>query len=197
MFSQEKFFYLSPGQRQRQREEQCERSHNSDRVDDDSTRRELHQSNLENHPRWHLGPSCPHGWGCRRWIRNWIHLGSDPTQRNIHTVQILACCTRFGGQLRRWACVLSARLRVDRHWAKQESSLGIGERTQTETLRWASSSDETSRWTQNLDHISSMWSQRTHHDCGQVLCQGERSMRHVLDTWWCLVARGGWRDCGR
>ena len=32
---------------------------------------------------------------------------------------------------------------------------------------------------------------------GQVLCQGERSMRHVLDTWWCLVAPGGWRDCGR
>ena len=22
-------------------------------------------------------------------------------------------------------------------------------------------------------------------------------MRCVLDTWWCLVARGGWRDCGR
>ena len=46
---------------------------------------------------------------------NWIHLGSDPTQRNIHTVQRLACCTRFGGQLRRCACVLSARLRMDRH----------------------------------------------------------------------------------
>ena len=28
-------------------------------------------------------------------------LASDPTQRNIHTVQRLACCTRFGGQLRR------------------------------------------------------------------------------------------------
>ena len=31
--------------------ERCERSHNSDRVDIDSTRREFHQSNLENHPR--------------------------------------------------------------------------------------------------------------------------------------------------
>ena len=89
----------------------------------------------------------------------------------------------------------------DFEWIAMEPSrnphLGIGERTQTETLWRASSSDETSRWTQNLDHISSMWSQRTHHECGQVLCQGERSMRHVLDTWWCLVARGGWRDCGR
>ena len=156
-------------QRQRQREEQCERSHNSDRVDDDSTGWKLHQSNLENHSGWHLGPSCHHGWGWGRRIRNWIHLGSDPTQGNIHTIQRLACCARFGGQLRRWACVLSARLRVDRHWAKQEFSPGIGEQTQTETLRWAGSSDETSRWTQNLDHISRMWSQRTHHACGQVL----------------------------
>ena len=31
----------------------------------------------------------------------------------------------------------------------------------------------------NLDHVSSVRRQWTHHECGQVLYQGERSMRHV------------------
>ena len=37
-------------QGQRQRKEQCERSHNSDRVDDDPISVNLHRSKLENHP---------------------------------------------------------------------------------------------------------------------------------------------------
>ena len=31
---------------------------------------------------------------------------------------------------------------------------------------------------------------------GKFLYQGKRSVRHVHDTWWCLVARRSWRDCG-
>ena len=39
--------------------EQCERSRGSNGVDDDSTSGNLSQSNLENLPRRHLGPSAP------------------------------------------------------------------------------------------------------------------------------------------
>ena len=43
------------------KEAHCERSHDTNRVDDDSTSGTLSQSNLENHPGRHLGPSRPHG----------------------------------------------------------------------------------------------------------------------------------------
>ena len=45
-------------QRQGSKQEQCERSHDSNGVSDDSTSGNFSQSNLENHPgRRHMGPS--------------------------------------------------------------------------------------------------------------------------------------------
>ena len=139
----------------------------------------LHQSDLAE---WHLGPSCPSRWE-RRWgVRNWRYLGSF---------------ARVGGQLRGRTLMFSTRLRMDYSRTKLESQSDISEWTQAKTLWWASSTDETSWWTQNLDHVSSVWRQWTHHECGHVLYQGERPIRHVHHKWWHFVARRSWRDSDR
>ena len=50
---------------------------------------------------------------------------------------------------------------------------------QTETQRWKISADETARLTHDYDHVPGVRSQGTHHECGQVLYEGERPMCHV------------------
>ena len=57
-----------------------------------------------------------------------------------------------------------------------------GEWTQTEDN--GEQSVPMTRWTQNLDHVAGMLNQCSHHGCGQVWYQRQRSMRHVHDTWW-------------
>ena len=96
-------------QRQRQKEEQCERSRNSDRVDDDSGGNATSQiSRITQDDTWDRPVTMDEDED-EGYETGYI-LAAIPTQGNIHTVQRLVCCARIGGQLRGWACVLSMRL---------------------------------------------------------------------------------------
>ena len=121
-----------PGQeRQRWRQEQCERSHDSIAVDDHSTSGNLSQSHLENHPRRHLGPSRPHVRVTKldtSWQRSGTKNHSVNPKTGWYVAHILVgnCADEH---------VCSPRDSSGSPLNKQYSPSGIGEWAHTETPR--------------------------------------------------------------